>query len=345
MPVGVTVIALPTPWPIGQVNAYLLHGSPLTLVDTGPRTAEALAALEAGLASAGVAASDLELIVLTHQHPDHVGNAGEIAHRSGARVAAFGPLVGDFADLASSLERQRSYMGMLMARHGMSERELETLARRQRREIEFTAPVDIDVGLSDGDLIDAGGRTFRVLHRPGHSPSDLVFLDEVDGVLITGDHLLPSISSNPLASLPPGASDVEKAAREETRSRPLIDYLESLRRTRELDVRCALPGHGQVFSGTHDLIDERTRHHEERAGEIHAHLGNGPATARTIVDALWRSLPEEMLFLAVSEVLAHLDLLEARVAVEKDSGAPVTFRQASGWHPGPPAPYGSVSGR
>lgn len=327
------MIELPTPWPIGPINAYLLHGSPLTLVDTGPRTAEAFAALEAGLASAGVAATDIELIVLTHQHPDHVGNAGEIARRSGASVAAFGPLVGDFADLDASLERQRSYMSTLMARHGMRGPELETLARRQRTEIEFTAPVDIDMGLSDGDLLDAGNRTFRVLHRPGHSPSDLVFLDEVDGVLITGDHLLPSISSNPLVSLPPGAGDVEEAAREETRSRPLIDYLESLRRTWELDVRCALPGHGHVFTDTRGLIEERTRHHEKRAAEILAHLGDGPATARRLVDALWRSLPEDMLFLAVSEVLAHLDVLEERAAVEKDSGAGVIFRQASGWRP------------
>jgi glyoxylase-like metal-dependent hydrolase (beta-lactamase superfamily II) len=333
LPSDISVIPLPTPWPIGPINAYVLRGSPLTLVDTGPRTPEALTALEAGLVSAGVSTRDIELIVLTHQHPDHVGNAGEIARRSGARVAAFGPLIGDFADLAVSLERQRAYMSILMARHGMSGQELETLARRQGTEIEFTAPVDIGIGLSDGDLLDAGDRTFRVLHRPGHSPSDLVFFDEADGLLITGDHLLPAISSNPLASLPPGAVDAEEAAREGARSRPLIDYLESLRLTRELDVLCALPGHGPVFAGTRGLIEQRTRHHEERAGEIHAHLAHGPATARTLVDALWRSLPEDMLFLAVSEVLAHLDVLEARGGVEQVGGARVSFQQVSGPRP------------
>lgn len=332
-PSDVSVIPLPTPWPVGPVNAYVLHGSPLTLVDTGPRTSEALAALEGGLASAQVRTEDIELIVLTHQHPDHVGNAGEVARRSGARVAAFGPLIGDFADLPASLERQSAYMSALMARHGMSGPELETLARRQRALVEFTAPVDIGIGLSDGDLLDAGGRSLRVLHRPGHSPSDLVFFDEADGLLVTGDHLLPAISSNPLASLPPGAVDVDQALREGTRSRPLIDYLESLRLTRELDVRCALPGHGPVFTGTRGLSEDRARQHDKRAAAIHAHLASGPATARALVDALWQNLPPDMLFLAVSEVLAHLDVLEARDAVEKDCGAQVTFRRLAGARP------------
>src|SRR5829696_2776606 len=83
-------IRIPVPLPhIGSVNAWLLRGEPLTLVDTGPRDDEALSALEAGLGRAGVGVEDIELVLVTHHHVDHTGLAATIARRSGAHVAAF----------------------------------------------------------------------------------------------------------------------------------------------------------------------------------------------------------------------------------------------------------------
>ena len=80
-------LVLPTPFPVGPVNCWLLRGDPLTLVDAGPNTPEALAALEAGLAGHGLRIEDVELLILTHQHSDHVGLAATIRARSGCRVA------------------------------------------------------------------------------------------------------------------------------------------------------------------------------------------------------------------------------------------------------------------
>lgn len=311
-PSDVVAFALPTPWPIGPINVYLLRGEPLTLVDCGPRSPEALEALEAGLAAAGVAIADIELLVLTHQHHDHVGNAAEVVRRSGARVAAFAPLVDEFADLPASLCRQHDYMACLMARHGMGEPELRVLADRQRHDRRYTGSVAIDQPLADGDTIRAGSRLLQVLHRPGHSPSDLIFFDEDDGLLVAGDHLLPHVSSNPLAHLPLGARDPIAAADERTRPQPLIDYLDSLARTAALDVQCALPGHGPSFAGIPTLVAARVALHEERAAEILEALRREPSTARELVDVLWQELPVEMLFLGVCEVLAHLDLLADR---------------------------------
>src|SRR4051794_21120684 len=83
-------IRIPLPLPhVGSVNSWLLRGEPTTLVDTGPRDEEALTALEAGLARAGLRGEDLELVLVTHHHVDHTGLAATIARRSGARVAAF----------------------------------------------------------------------------------------------------------------------------------------------------------------------------------------------------------------------------------------------------------------
>ena len=84
---GIELIALPTPFQVGDVNTWLLRGDPLTLVDAGPRMESTEARLDAALADLGVRVEDLELIVLTHQHADHVGLAGRLARRSGASVA------------------------------------------------------------------------------------------------------------------------------------------------------------------------------------------------------------------------------------------------------------------
>src|SRR5712692_9963925 len=79
-------IELPTPFPVGSVNAYLLAGDPLTLVDAGPKTQEAQRALEAGVASAGFRIESIRRILLTHGHVDHSGNAAWLAQRTGAVV-------------------------------------------------------------------------------------------------------------------------------------------------------------------------------------------------------------------------------------------------------------------
>lgn len=317
-PSDVVRIELPTPWPIGPVNAYLLHGAPLTLIDTGPRSLDALGALEDGLGAAGVCLSDIELVVLTHQHHDHVGNAAEVVRRSDARVAAFAPLVDEFADLPASLQRQHEYGARLMARHGMSAAELQHLADRRQREDRFTESVRIDRPLADGDTIQAGNRLLRVLHRPGHSPSDLLFFDD-DGLLVTGDHLLPHVSSNPLAHLPLGAQDVIAATDERTRPRPLLDYLASLAATAALDVHCALPGHGPAFAGIPLLVADRVAMHEHRATEILDALHQAPRSARELVDVLWTGLPSDVLFLGACEVLAHLDLLADRDEIRAEA--------------------------
>ena len=89
---GVHRLAIPTPFMVGRVNAYLIEDSPLTLVDSGPNSAKALDELEQALAARGHAIEDIELLVISHQHMDHFGLASILARRSGAEVAALDPL-------------------------------------------------------------------------------------------------------------------------------------------------------------------------------------------------------------------------------------------------------------
>ncbi|UTI66232.1 MBL fold metallo-hydrolase [Paraconexibacter antarcticus] len=328
-PADVVRIAMPTPWAVGVVNAYLLLGEPLTLVDAGPRTPAALAALQAGAASVGIRLEDIELLVLTHQHQDHIGAAAELVRRSGARVAAFAPLAEELHDLPAALSRQHDYMSRVIVRHGMPSAEITARRRRQDSDRQYAESVAIDVRLRDGDVLQAGGRRLTVYHRPGHSPSDIILHDPGDGVLVVGDHLLPKVSSNPIAHLPLGARDVESAADERTRPRPLLDYLASLAGTRELTVSVALPGHGPVFSDLPTLIDARVAMHHQRAAEILAALQIEPRAARDLVDVLWTDLPPDLTYLAMTEVIAHLDLLGHQGAIVADAEAGVIRSRAA----------------
>jgi glyoxylase-like metal-dependent hydrolase (beta-lactamase superfamily II) len=177
--------------------------------------------------------------------------------------------------------------------------------------------------LREGDELSFARRRLRVLHRPGHSPSDTVFLDEERRLLIGGDHLLARISSNPLISRPlegdtpgPGAD----------RPRALLTYMESLRATRELDLEVVLPGHGDPVLDHRALIDERFRMHDRRARRLLEMLDPEPLSAYELASQMWGNVAVTQAFLTISEVLGHLDLLTAEGRVrEDDSGDVIRF--------------------
>lgn len=328
LPPDVVQIVLPTPWLVGPVNTYVLRGDPLTLIDTGPGMPTARQALVDGLAALGLKVADIELLILTHQHPDHTGQAGWIAEESGATVAAFHALVDELDDLSAMWDRLWRFTSTLMARHGMTADERVRLRANYARDEQYGSSVRVDLPLADGDIVRAGGRQLTVHHRPGHSPSDIVLHDSASGVLVAGDHLLARISSNPLAHLSLGSRDPVGASAENERSHPLLDYIASLERTAAVGATCVLPGHGPVFGDPRSLIAERIRLHRVRAEEIWTALRSGPRTARDLVDVLWSGLGDEVLWLGVAEVIAHLDLLarEGRIVMETRDG--LVFSQA-----------------
>jgi glyoxylase-like metal-dependent hydrolase (beta-lactamase superfamily II) len=330
LPDGVHRLELPTPFAIGPVSAYLLRGEPLTLVDPGPRRDPTRAALERGLADLRLGVEDVELLVLTHQHHDHVGLAAEVRERSGARVAGSARLAAYLADYDRAMDRDDAYAVATMVRHGLDEDVRRTLNEVSRSFRRYSAGVTVDAVVSDGDELAAGGRALRVLERPGHSPTDTVFLDEAAGVLVGGDHLLERISSNPIAHVPIDDRDpVEVATRDPRRA--LVEYLDSMRATAAMDVSLVLPGHGEPFADHRGLVATREEMHARRARRILRSV-DGTRTAADLIGVLWRALPVTQHYLALSEVLGHLDLLEVdgRVrAVERDDGV-VTWSRAAG---------------
>jgi glyoxylase-like metal-dependent hydrolase (beta-lactamase superfamily II) len=317
---GIHRMALPTPFLVGRVNTYLIEDEPLTLIDTGPNSGKSLDDLERALAERGRRIEDLELIVLTHQHTDHVGLLEILARRSGAEVAALDQLAPYLADFSSSAKADDEFAQNVMRRHGVPGDVATALSSLAAAFRAFGSSGSVTRPVHESDVLEFRDRTLRIFHRPGHSPSDTIFWDEERAMLIAGDHLLGRISSNPLISRPlsGGVSD--------PRPRALPEYIESLRATRELPARLVLPGHGDPIVEHAELIDERLRMHRRRAARVHEILEARPMSAYEIAYQMWGDVAITQAYLTLSEVLGHLDLLvESGEAVEREAEGASVF--------------------
>src|SRR5206468_10825933 len=115
---GIRCLPIPTPFAVGRVNCYLIEDEPLTLIDTGPNSGKALDELERALEAHGRRVEDLELVVITHQHMDHLGLAGIVARRSGAEIAALEALAPWAASYGQHMADDDAFADSILARPG-----------------------------------------------------------------------------------------------------------------------------------------------------------------------------------------------------------------------------------
>ena len=315
---GIHRFAIPTPFAVGRVNCYLIEDEPLTLVDTGPNSGKALDELTARLAERGHALADLELIVVTHQHIDHLGLVEILVEHSDAEVAALGAAARRLAAFDEDAELDDQFAVEIMLRNGIPEDVTVALRSVSRSFRSWGSHVTVTKPLEDSGELELAGRRLEAFHRPGHSPSDTVFWDAERKILIAADHLLPKISSNPLITRPLDGS--------ERRTQALVTYIESLRKTREMPAEIVLPGHGEPITDHVDLIDSRFAAHERRKEKIYRLIAERPRSGYELAQALWGNVAVTQAFLTLSEVIGHADLLvnEGRVR-EAEDGAVISY--------------------
>jgi glyoxylase-like metal-dependent hydrolase (beta-lactamase superfamily II) len=312
---GVHRLPVPTPFAVGKMNAYLIEDDPLTLVDTGPNSGRSLDVLTESLAAHGHAVEDIELVLLTHNHADHIGLVEIVVEHSGAEVAALGAAATRLANYTEEAERDDELAVELMLRSGISEETTTALRSVSASFRGWGAPVKVTRPLADGDTVELAGRRLEVLLRPGHSVMDTVFWDAEHGFGFVGDHLLPHISSNPLISRPLDGSP--------GRTRSLVAYLDSLAKTRELPEGSLLfGGHGEPIDDHRPLIDTRLASTERRKEKMLRLLADGPRSGYELAQSMWGNIAVTQAFLTLSEVIGHMDLLEdeGRVREVDDAG-------------------------
>ena len=315
---GVHRLAIPTPFAVGRVNCYLLEDEPLTLIDTGPNSGKALDELQGQLGRRGHSIDDLELVILTHQHIDHLGLVEIVVEHSGAEVAALGLAAERLANFGEDAEREDEFAVDLMLRSGIPQEVAFALQSVSRSFRGWGAHAEVTRPLADSEEIGFRDRTLQVLHRPGHSPSDTVFWDEERRILIAADHLIAHISSNPLIARPLDGSP--------GRPQALVTYIESMKKTREMPAEIVLSGHGQPITDHVALIDDRLAKHERRKEKIYDLIAERPRSGYEIAQSIWGNVAVTQAFLTLSEVIGHADLLvnEGRVR-EADDGEVVRY--------------------
>ncbi|MCL6453224.1 MAG: MBL fold metallo-hydrolase [Alicyclobacillus sp.] len=309
-------IELPTPFPVGTVNVYLLEaGHQRVLIDCGLKYPPAQRALDAGLAERGLTLRDITALVLTHGHVDHVGWAAGV-QSAGATVYA-PPGVDTWLNPSGPWEAYRAaFYTTLYRKLGAPNDAIEQAMRTFQFYQTCNDRSVVDVVLSYGAPLPILPN-FQVLHVPGHAQHALALWDAEQGVLFGGDQVLAHISSNPLIEPVMTAERGEDAERTQS----LLQYRESLRFLRSLPIRTVYPGHGAPFHDVADCIDGFLAGQERRREKFCQLLSRRPATAYELA-VTYFARHREQVSLILSETLGYLDWLreEGRAVCEDDGG-------------------------
>lgn len=290
------VIEMPTPYLVGNVNAILIKGDALSLVDVGVKTKEAYEVLKRGIKEAGYDMRDVEQVILTHHHPDHVGwvdafpQAELLGHSYNNYWLKAEPAFLDYA-LSFYIEQLKlqGVPAALLEKQGTNKKPFDHVPSRPLTHI-----------LQDGDEI-PGHPYLRAVYTPGHALSHFIYVHERNDWAIGGDLLLPHMTPNPLIEPP--------ATQGEPRAKSFLDYNTSLQRLHDLHLSRLYPNHQEVILNPNELIEHRMERSKEQAQRLLALLTNKPQTAFELNAQYYASLYQKELVLTLSKTQGYLDYL------------------------------------
>jgi len=302
---GVLWLRMPLGGPLKAINVWALDdGEGWTIVDTGLRTEQSAQGWREAFSGA-LAGKPVRRVICTHMHPDHVGLAGWILRKfPGARLEMTRLEYLTCRMLAADTGREAPEDGVrFYTAAGWDEASIETYRQRFGGFGRGLYPLpDSYHRLSDGDVVRIGRNDWRVVVGCGHSPEHACLYCPELGLLISGDQVLPRISSN--VSVHPTEPDAD----------PLTDWLTSLAKVRAAvpDSVLVLPAHNEPFHGLHARIDHLIQGHERSLGRLEQRLAD-PKRAVDVFGALFaRQIGPELLGMATGEALAHLNCLWRR---------------------------------
>ena len=319
---GMFWVRMPLPFALDHINLWLLADDDgFTLVDTGFGDAATRAIWERHFATT-LAARPIRRIIATHCHPDHVGNAAWLSARFGVPVAM---TPAEYLT-AHALSGQHAGYGpgptvRFFRRHGMAEEHaaaMEARGNHYRKGVP-ELPESFE-RLQDGAERSAGGTTWRVIEGHGHSPEHASLHSRERSVLISGDMLLPKISTN--VSVWPPEPDGD----------PLGAFLASIAAFEMLPPdTLVLPSHGLPFRGIPVRVAQLRSHHDARLSELVAAVDAAASavSAADVVPVLFRrELDLQQRYFAMGEAIAHLNNLWRAGRIARHVGANDTVRFA-----------------
>jgi glyoxylase-like metal-dependent hydrolase (beta-lactamase superfamily II) len=327
---GILRTQLPIAMPgLGHVNCYLLEDERgVAVVDPGLPGPTSWRALVDRLKRAGYKVRDVHTVVVTHSHPDHFGGAGVLRVEADADVIThrtfrtwFDPAEEEaVADEPAATDDApppaRPWDTKLPWKDETFKPPIKRRIRMQlmrRVAKRYIRPPSPSRRVDDAEVVRLARRDWISLHTPGHTPDHLCLFDPEHGVLLAGDHVLPTITPH-ISGLVAGAD-------------PLSAFFASLEKVKHLDgVRLALPAHGHPFHDLPGRVDAIHEHHAERLEKLRTASGElGPTTVTELSKQLFR--PRSWGQMAESETYAHLEhlRLNGQARVVDSSGAELVY--------------------
>jgi glyoxylase-like metal-dependent hydrolase (beta-lactamase superfamily II) len=318
---GIVWVRMALPFALNHVNLWLLRdGDGWTVIDTGYNNDETRGYWD-GVFDAVLDGRPITRLIVTHFHPDHLALAGWFVERFGCALwmtysewmqAHLNRLGGATADIDARL---RFY-----AANGITDEGAVGYRHRRPDFARIILPLpDVVHRLNDGDEIAIDGRAWRIITGAGHSPEHAALWCEALNVLISGDQVLPRITTN--VSLQCVEPDGD----------PLRLYLESLPKFRSVAPDAlVLPSHDRPFYGLHDRLDALAEHHAERL-EAAWEACAEPITGLELIPALFdRKMDPHQMGFAIGEALSHAQYLvgQGRLSKARDADGLIRYRRA-----------------
>lgn len=309
---GLYKIQLSMPFGMSQVDVYLIEGTPLTLIDTGPVMDGVEEDLHEALVRTGHHPDELERIIITHSHPDHMGLAARLQKASGAELVCHRLAVPKVNDYRGSVLKEREELTALSSMLGLPPDLMRTNQSMMDRWLEVAEAAGVDQAVEHGDILEGDPFKLDVLYTPGHCLDHIALHLKDYRMIFTGDLLLDKITPNP--DIYPTKVDGKLSG--------LPDFLESIAGLRDLPVIQAFPGHGNCISNFTGRIDEIFVHHEQRKRYIVATLTGREMTilelGLDLIQFVEAKLDPTNIFLAMREILGHLVIMEEENKVVRE---------------------------
>jgi len=315
---GIHWLSMPLPFALDHINLWLVgDGDGWTIVDTGIGNDQTRALWDRLLERF----KQIRRVVLTHYHPDHAGNAEWLCTRFGVDLwTTQGEYLTAHAVRASAAGYTTEAVLKVFQRNGLDAGKHAAMSGRGNRYAVLVPGFPHSYRrIIDGDVVKIGQHGWRAIVGHGHAPEHLSLYCEDLNVLIAGDMLLSTISTNvSVWSIDPEGD-------------PLRLFLDSIARYRELPADVlVLPSHGKPFRGAHERVDQLERHHRERFAELKQELKKGQRSAGELLPVLFRRpLDAHQTFFAMGEAIAHLHYLYYAGEAKRAAGADGIMRYAA----------------
>lgn len=303
-------ISVPATSSLRTYNFYLVENdNSLFLIDAGVNTEECWDAFGDVLQQNGFEIDDIDAIILTHNHSDHIGLVNRIrtvknmplyAHKDAVIRLKRDPQF--MMQRAQFFECHYKEMGCGSEVNDLLERLKQSIERNKSQKIEG----DIKTLVAGEEIFG-----FRVIEVPGHAPDHIALFHEESGILFVGDHIIEHSPSNALVEL----------SKEGKRTASLIVYEQSLKKLLNMSVKVAYSGHGEVIHHPHKLTQKKLAIINKKATKI-KNIVNKPKTAAEVAKQMYQTRYEPLLPLVMSEVVGHLDRLVhlGELTIEKHDG-------------------------